>query len=1213
MDTSSIIKNKKNKSIFINNSFQPELNSILLFISELCDVSNIYLNIRDIEDNDKSNDYIIEGNSTIADNIPAIMNAIVQQNKANIISTVKKASEIKLEPLNNLGSTLVFFVEFQIINKYGAVIGSLCLINLHPQKLSPIQNKIISQSITNIQFLINSKNENNELQNALIEKETLFESHYENSTEIVYELDENGIITLLSKNWKTILGHEMTDVVGTNFNYFIHPEDEDNCMHAVKNLTARITSKEEVTYRIKHKNGNYVWHTATLKIVKKKKGFCFIGNCRDITEHVESKQKLNKQKEFYVKILDCLPTAVAVFDRNHKYIYSNTTSIKNNELRKFIIGKDDFDYAIHTGRDSMSANLRRIKFLEALESKELIEWEDEVTHSDGHVTVHKRKLNPVFLEDGTLEMMVGFGTDITESIKFQKQILESKQLVQEIIENVAVGIIVQGSAAEIITNNEAACEMLGLSQPQLLGKTSFDPNWKAINSGGKELKPEEQPILRAIKEGRPVEGAVMGVYHPIRNDLVWLLVDAIPVFNTDTSLQFVICSFNNITDQINAENDLRISNERFFYSNKASSDVIWDLNLATKKVFYGDGYFENYGVNLNNTLTNLGENYHLIHPLDKDKAYASMNLAILGTGDFWQYEYRHLKSDDTFAIVEDTAYIVRNEKGEAIRVIGAMKDITDKRKLEAELQQSEEQFKGAFLHSAAGMAIVSDEGYHIEVNAGLIKILGYTSSEMKSLKLEDLTHNADLQKYLIFKKKLDSHKISNFTIEIRFLRKDKTIVWINKSVSLLKKNKYYICQFIDISKRKKIEAENKLLVEENSKNKQVQLDEAQHLYRLLANNTVDIVCLHNNDTTFKYISPSITTLLGYTPEELIGHSPLDYANPVEVEDIKYKLYDFISDKLNDYESNRTFVPLTARFKHKNGVYIWLEITANLITENGVLMGIQTSSRDLTADKKAERALTKALLKERELNELRTNLVSTISHEFRTPMTTIRASTELISMYLEGQNIKNSSRLQKRVDIITQEIDRIVELMNAVLTLSKEDARKTTFFPTLFNLRTLCIETVDKNFTDLEDQGKVKTNSRGNNFMVYADRNLIEYCISNLLNNAFKYSKSFAEVELNIMSTESECEIQIIDCGIGIPKKDQDKLFNTFYRASNTSGIQGTGLGLYIVKTFVEKNKGKVTLESRIGKGTKVTVKFPLQKSEEDDQNIDNYDTRRNKP
>jgi signal transduction histidine kinase len=100
------------------------------------------------------------------------------------------------------------------------------------------------------------------------------------------------------------------------------------------------------------------------------------------------------------------------------------------------------------------------------------------------------------------------------------------------------------------------------------------------------------------------------------------------------------------------------------------------------------------------------------------------------------------------------------------------------------------------------------------------------------------------------------------------------------------------------------------------------------------------------------------------------------------------------------------------------------------------------------------------------------------------------------MYLEGQNIENGSQLHKRIDIITQEIDRIVELMNAVLTLSTEDVEN-NFSPTVFNLKILCLETVDKSFTDLKNQGKVKINSIGN-FLLYADRNLIEYSISNLL-------------------------------------------------------------------------------------------------------------------
>jgi signal transduction histidine kinase len=84
--------------------------------------------------------------------------------------------------------------------------------------------------------------------------------------------------------------------------------------------------------------------------------------------------------------------------------------------------------------------------------------------------------------------------------------------------------------------------------------------------------------------------------------------------------------------------------------------------------------------------------------------------------------------------------------------------------------------------------------------------------------------------------------------------------------------------------------------------------------------------------------------------------------------------------------------------------------------------------------------------------------------------------------------------------------------------------------------------------------------------------------------------------LNLSTTNNEIEIQIIDFGIGIPEKDIPKLFNTFFRASNTEGIQGTGLGLYIVKTFTERNSGSIQVTSEIGKGTTVTLHFPLVQS-----------------
>jgi signal transduction histidine kinase len=123
---------------------------------------------------------------------------------------------------------------------------------------------------------------------------------------------------------------------------------------------------------------------------------------------------------------------------------------------------------------------------------------------------------------------------------------------------------------------------------------------------------------------------------------------------------------------------------------------------------------------------------------------------------------------------------------------------------------------------------------------------------------------------------------------------------------------------------------------------------------------------------------------------------------------------------------------------------------------------------------------------------------------------------------------------------------------------------------------------------------VQTLFKGSNFDVFADRNLMEYSIFNLLNNAFKYSEESGDIILNLTAISSEVTIEIIDFGIGIPEEDQHKLFNTFFRASNTNGIAGTGLGLYIVKTFTKKNSGRIQLESLLGKGTKVRLIFPAQ-------------------
>ena len=1164
-----------------------DFNRILLLVSKVCKVSDVFITLEPTREATIPFKIGLEGFSFA--NEFSCFKLLIEGKRDLIVSDLHNDMRFQTIDCNK---TFNFFAGFTLYNSAHCLVGTLCILNKEPKKLSSIELRIVKHAKSEIESLLQLHFENQRLSVAFKESKNQFQLLIDNSKEIFFRLDLDGNFTYISQNWTPLLGHYTEEILGKNFGPYIHPDDVDSCFEFLKGITGKNDDKREHIYRVLHKDGHYVWHSFKVGLLENKDGTFYTGAAREITKYVEGQNKLIEQKEFYEKILDGLPTAVAVYDNEFRYRYINPAAIKNLELRQFAIGKTNLQYEEHAGRDKSFAQNRQHQFEKAIQKKETVTWEDTICNKLGQTTHHSRKITPVFHEDGTLELLIGFGVEITKSIEIQEEILRGKQLISSILQNVAVGILVQGPQSEIVENNIAACELLGLTQDQLLGKTSFDEYWRVIHLDGTDFKPDDHPVPQAIKQLKPMNNIVMGVHRPLTHDLVWLLVDAIPVFGNNKELLYVVCSFNDITTQKKVENALKESNERFYYSSMATSDAIWDWDILTGSLFVGGSYMNLFGHQFKNNVITDNECKEFVHADDRDFYIKSIDDAIDGEDTKWSSEYRYLKSDGTYADVRDKAIIIRNLDGDAIRMIGAMQDISLEKKLKDELLQSEEQFKGAFKYSTIGMAIVDSEGHWKVVNSQIVKILGYTIEELDALTFADLTHPDDLEEVLVNLKLMTFGSISRYSGEKKYLHKNKSIVWGHLSVSLVKDSMgnpiHFIFQIVDITIKKSIEEANKLLIDENNKNKAIQLNEAKNMYRLLADNMVDLVCVHSLDANFQYVSPSIQHILGYCPEDLIGLSPFEFVHPEDVENLQKSITGFITEQED--------ISAKTRFRNKQGEYIWCETKASLVKENGVPVSFHSSTRDITQGIDAELAIVKALNQERELNELRTNLVSTISHEFRTPMTTIRASAELILMHLDNQKVENYALLNKRINIIIGEIDRIVELMNTVLIISKNDLGKTNFYPAIFDLKQICLDVIEVSDFDQNEGRKVKASFDGDTFPIFVDKNLMEYILFNLLNNAFKYSQGIGgDIILNLFTTEKFITIEVIDFGIGIPKEDQMKLFNTFFRASNTNGIQGTGLGLYIVKTFTERNSGLIQIESELGKGTKVTLQFPKPK------------------
>jgi predicted ATPase/signal transduction histidine kinase/tRNA A-37 threonylcarbamoyl transferase component Bud32 len=238
-------------------------------------------------------------------------------------------------------------------------------------------------------------------------------------------------------------------------------------------------------------------------------------------------------------------------------------------------------------------------------------------------------------------------------------------------------------------------------------------------------------------------------------------------------------------------------------------------------------------------------------------------------------------------------------------------------------------------------------------------------------------------------------------------------------------------------------------------------------------------------------------------------------------------------------------------------------------------------------KEAAQQMHIALQKEKELNELKSRFISMTSHEFRTPLTTILGSAELLRHYSPRWN---EDKKQLHFDRIQNAVEHMIDLLEDVLILGKAEAGKLNCNLMPLDLVSFCDNLVEeiKIGTDSKKH-QIVFSSEGECSDICLDEKLLRHILTNLLNNSIKYSPNGGLIKFDLICQKQEVIFRIQDCGIGIPKEDLPRLFDSFYRAKNTNEISGTGLGLSIVKKSVDLHGGTITVDSEVGSGTVFTV------------------------
>lgn len=238
----------------------------------------------------------------------------------------------------------------------------------------------------------------------------------------------------------------------------------------------------------------------------------------------------------------------------------------------------------------------------------------------------------------------------------------------------------------------------------------------------------------------------------------------------------------------------------------------------------------------------------------------------------------------------------------------------------------------------------------------------------------------------------------------------------------------------------------------------------------------------------------------------------------------------------------------------------------------------------------EEELKVALEREKELNELKSRFVSMASHEFRTPLSTILSSAQLISRYKEESH---NEKREKHINRIKSAVGNLTGILNDFLSLSKIEEGKIVAEKEEIDLDEMCLLVMDEVKGLLKKDQIIDHQTDAKGLIINSDRKVLKNVLFNLLSNAIKYSGAGDTIKCQIISEDKDLlEIQIIDQGIGIPEEEQQFMFERFFRANNVETIQGTGLGLNIVKRYVELLGGSIGFTSKLGLGTTFTVKIP---------------------
>jgi PAS domain S-box-containing protein len=542
------------------------------------------------------------------------------------------------------------------------------------------------------------------------------------------------------------------------------------------------------------------------------------------------------------------------------------------------------------------------------------------------------------------------------------------------------------------------------------------------------------------------------------------------------------------------------------------------------------------------------------------------------------------------------------------------RDIRERRRAEAEVRRSEEYFRSLTENASDIITILNSDGTVRYVSPSSERVLGHVPENSLGKEGFGFVHPDDLPGIMnVFAEAIQKPGVALYRSEFRIRHQDgswRTFDCVGKNLLDNPAVAGLVVNARDITERtraeaalrqaykeleRRVEERTAELVEANARLRHEAaerqraaeaLRRSEEHFRLLIENTLDIIILLNGDGTVRYQSPSAERVLGYTPEEGIGQSGFAFIHP---DDLPHVIETFAAM----LQQPEILPPIEMRVQHKDGSWHVIETLGNNLLDNPAVEGIIINVRDITERKQIEEDLRKAKERAEAANHAKSEFLATMSHELRTPLNVILGYTDLLLEEEFGSLSEAQAHPLRRVHSNAREL---LDLITAVLDMSRLEAGRLPLEIHAVELPALLEE------IKAETQGVQKLSTldfiwkvEGELPPLHTDPGKLKVVLKNLIGNAVKFTKE-GGITVEARRYSGGVEIAVSDTGIGIPPEAVESIFEPFRQADSsiTHAHGGTGLGLHIVKRLLELLGGTVTVESEVGRGSTFRVWVPRE-------------------